>query len=260
MFGAEEAAAAAQFTNAVEFFPIYDTVQIREELTKGENKIYGFTSYAQLAAKQKVPFFNVRNSGEVGIPYTNLETKDQMPYVYRATSIGVHFSAPLGIPEQWFQGETLPIGWANPLSHALFVQEIPRHVAIRFKVMQDEKLIANTLLTPAGVGMHGVAGLAGIAQGNIAFTGVTSGQHGQPFLGNRYPFKEGDIEIPRGATFSAELEFSEYARALLTQMKGPGLFEFADDPNQPKTVPSCATIQVSLFGKREVQQRNALHR
>jgi len=169
-----------------------------------------------------LPFFNVRNSGEVGIPYTNLETKDQMPFVYRASSIGVHFSAPLGIGEKWFPGESYPVGWANPLSHALFVQEIPRHVAIRFKVMQDEKLISNVLLTPAGIGMHGIAGVAAIAANNVAFTGITSGQHGQPFLGNRYPFKEGPIEIPRGATFSAELEFSEYARQLLVNMKGPG--------------------------------------
>lgn len=256
--------------NVAEACAVYDTVQIRRDIPRDSN--IGFPSYAALGAKGKIPFFNVRNSGEVGHAMTNLETKDQWPYAMDVYSLGVRFSAPHGVLERFAlpsQGAPEGLGSSNPMVHALFVQEIPLFAGLRWKVMQDEKLLHTAYLAPEGSGPFGIVGPPavgfGFGEGGGGVQGLMTAQtQGQPQLSNRWKFPI-PIGVPRGATCALEIEFTDYARTLLANMVGPGLYQMNADPlsqTPPPNVdvPACATIRVSLIGKRYVQQRGMIHR
>jgi hypothetical protein len=254
-FGAEGEA----YTNVGESWAIYDTVQIRSDIPKGSN--LGYNSYAALGSPNAIPFFNVRNSGEVGEAMCNLETKDQMPFAYWANSIGVRFSAPLGINEPPHVEEGAISGVSNMSAHAIFVQEVPLFAVLKLKVQQDEKLIHTCYLAPEGSGPFGIAGIvgAGVQGGNtsIGAVGVTSLTQGYPSLPNRWPFPV-PIGIPRGATMSAQIVFTDYCKELLKAMPGPSEYGFYN--SVASKIAACSTIRVSLFGNREVQQRGQIHR
>lgn len=252
------------FANVGESWAVYDTVQICSEIGK-QPTVAGFGSYAGLAAPNEIPFFNVRNSGEVGEAMTNLETKDQMPYAFDAYSIGVRFSAPLCTQsDPVWQGENGAgqyMGKANPCANAIFIQEIPLFAALKFKVQQDEKLIHTAYLAPEGSGPMGIAGVSGFGfagNGGGGGAGVTSLTQGYPTLQNRWKFPV-PIGIPRGATMSAKIVFTDYAKRLLAAMPGPDVYTFYDN-NVQTQIGACATIRVSLIGKRLVQQRGQIHR
>lgn len=242
------------FNNAVESYAIYDSVQIRGSL--GSDAVAGYSSYAALAARSKIPFFNVRNQGEVGLAYNNLDTKDQMAFAFHCYSIGLSFSAPV----QCVTPAGALGGSHNPTASAQFVQAMPYHTGLRFKVQQDEKLLHTAHFAPEGAGPYGVAlgtDFTGGVVGTAGTASITSQTSGQPLLTNRWPFPK-PISIPRGATYSVELEFSEFGKELLGALPGPANMIFGSEGDL-KTVQGCALIRCSLFGAREVQQRNELH-
>lgn len=243
-----------EFENAVEGWALYDTILVCKGLG---NKAPGwFNSYAEVSQRNKLPFFNVRNQGETSLAYNNLETKDQMPYAFSLMSIGVSFEAPAQSEHVTASDPEAPAGprLGNASEDILFVKEIPRHVGLRLRVRQDDKLLHTVQLAPEGAGIYGVLQGAG---GSGTITGATNGM---PQLGNRWTFPT-PIGIPRGATYSVELELSEYARTVLGAMCGPTKWTWDCDGagTDLVEVPACASIRVSMVGVREVQQRNALH-
>jgi len=237
------------YQNVKEAWALYDTVLIG----RIKSKVPGWVdSYATLGQNNRIPFFNVRNSGECSIAYNNLETKDQMPYVFLLYSLGASFIAPPGIPAL---ASISGVDY-NAMSDVLFTQTIPEHVGFRLKIRQDEKLIHNIRLAPEGVGVYGNLFANDPAGANTQ--SVTSGTNGQPYLDNRWKFPN-PIAIPRGCTYSVEMELSNYCADLLKAMCGPSQYQFQCETDTPTDVPSVAMIRVSMIGKRQVQQRGELH-
>lgn len=133
-------------------------------------------------------------------------------------------------------------------------------MGLRLRVRQDEKLLHTCYLAPEGVGPYGIVGGIGGFQDGMAANpaSLTSLTQGQPFLDNRWKFPS-PIGIPRGATFSVEIELSEYGRDLLSILCGPEEYNFNCGGQDSKQIGACSTIRCSLIGKRGVQQRNELH-
>lgn len=238
-----------EYQNVTEAWEIHDTILIGPVAVNEEQKPGWFGSYATFGAQKVHSFFNVRNRGEVGLAYANLQTKDQIPYVFHIYSIGLNFVAPPGAPE-----ESLETPQRNEITDILFAQTIQNHVGVRLIVREDEKLLNNGMLTPEGAGTFGSPLAFGPSTNTLSNTAVTPGN---PQLGNRFPFPT-PIAIPRGATFSVEIELSSYAQQLLTAVPGPTLYTF-DNGQTTTTVPKKAIVRCSLIGKRAVQQRGALH-
>jgi len=241
-----------RYDNAVEAYAIYDVAQIGEDV----EGVAGYSSYSALAGPAKIPFFNVRNQGEVGLAYNNLDTKDSMPFVFHCYTLGVAFAAPTQVVESVGPDGS---GQNNATANAQFVQAIPYHCGLRLKIRQDEKLLHTVHFAPEGAGPYGMAFGLDISQGPAGLDnvlGLTSQTQGEPLLTNRWPFPKG-ISIPRGATYTVELEFSEHAKRMLNAMPGPGNYRFRTEQGET-LVPAHSLIRVSMFGAREVQQRNEL--
>lgn len=237
-----------EFKNITEAWPIYDTIMIGNG---SSTKPGWYENYRTFGADQVHPFFNVRNRGEVSLAYTNLETKDQMPYVYHLYSIGLNFIASPGKPEPQ-ENELVPDD--NHLIDVLWVQTLMDHCSVRLRVRQDEKLINNVVLTPEGTGHFGYQ--SGYNPTSVYGCSVASSP-GQPHIANRFTFPE-PIEIPRGSTFNVELHLSRWAQTLLQNIPGPGTYAFFHGITE-HTAPKKSLIRCSLMGKRAVQQRGELH-
>lgn len=242
------------FTNAKEKWPLYDTVQIRNNLKGDTNK--GYAAYSVLPSK--IPFFNVRTEGEVGSSMCNLESKDSLAFGFELASIGVSFAAPVGdIPGK---GEN-NAGKHNAAIPLIFTQDLPRHVALRLQVRQDDKLLANCYLAPEGVGPYGFGLAADVnLAGQTGWGYANTITQGEPEIRNRWAWgMQNPIVMPRGCTVRAILELDDYILDQLKAWPGPGDLEFCPDGVTAIKKPACALIRVSMFGARYVQQRNALH-
>lgn len=239
------------YRNVTEYYELHDTVCIGLKSSPDvEERVPGwFPSYNAFGQKATHTFFNVRNIGEAQLAYNNLDTKDQMPFVFHVYSIGLNFIAPPGLPEP----EVAEANF-NPVAHVLFAQTIQNHVGVKLKIREDEKLKNNGMLCPEGAGTYGNAVSFGGGVNTLSVTAVTPGM---PNLQNRFPFPD-PIEVPRGATYSVEVELSKYAQDLLTALPGPSFYGF-DNGSGPVAIPARAMVRCSLIGKRAVQQRGELH-
>lgn len=231
--------------NALESWTLYDSVMVSsivDTLYKGAG---WYTDYAALSTPAKIPFLNVRNSS-IGVQYNNFDSRDKLPFVFELWSIGIDFNAPA-------------LSWQVPTegysaAAALFANELPKHCGFVLKVSQDEKLVQTAFLMPSGQGIEGwtdtmfeTSGFATLAQD--AGAGIAE-------RSNRWKFME-PICMPREVNISGELIISEYGRDMLAKLMGPNDMKLQDDDSSPYA--GAALIRVSLYGKREVQQRNALH-
>jgi hypothetical protein len=240
------------YQNVREGWALYDTILIgKGQADRGPG---WFNTYTDFGSRQRHSFFNVRNQGEVGLAYNNLETKDQMPYVFHLYSIGISYSAAIGIPYP-LQG-TVTEAQYNGVSDALFIKELPAHVGLRLRVRQDEKLLHTCYLAPEGAGVYG--NLVVNQPGGANTQSYTSATQGEPLLGNRWRFPT-PIAIPRGATYNVEIELSEYGQEMLEAICGPGSYVFECEEGEPVILGACSVVRCSLMGKREVQQRGELH-
>lgn len=248
MMGQEQAAAA--FANATEAWAIYDAAQIRSDI---EQDKLGYKSYQAMGALDEWPFFDQRKS-DVGIAYTNRDSNETLEYVFHAYSLGVRFVPAPCLVEPPADGG----GADNHLVHQVLNQALLEHVGLIVRVQQDDKLIHQATLAPDGAGPFGVS--VGVAGGVAPFAGVGAycSTNGEPLLANRWKWPD-PVSIPRGATFSVRLRPSKYLKALMTAMPGPGDYDFHNGTVKT-TVPACALMRVDLIGKREVMQRNQLHR
>ncbi len=252
------------FANVQENVMIYDTVAIFNDTNKSFSNPSGwFQNYAQMGAANSLSFFNVRNR-EVGTPYNNQDSRDQMPYAFRCRSIGVSFFA-----NTFTQAPTWAVDYQfspeDAVGH-LFQVDLPRHASVTFRVQQDDRLKTHPYFVPPGYGPYGSGygrGSPYLLQGNTLNDGYdhTAGvvTQGSPELGGRWPFPI-PIDIPRRGTIEVKVEFNEYARQLLQTIpmgyEWQGVNDTVDDIEGN---PVFAGIQVSLGGERLVQQRGQYH-
>lgn len=237
-----------QFLNVNETYPQIDTVLIGSNVNTLFNNAGYFESYADLAVPGSIPFLNVRNNS-VGTAYNNFNTKGKMTYPFHLYAIGLTFFTPLQMGDA---GEQTALS-NDGKSHLVFAAELPRHCAFEFKIGQDEKIVNTVALMPGGQGIHGwQTGFATeISDPSIGFGNATIGKKDKR---NKVVYKK-PLVIPRDETIEGNLRFSPYGLELLKKLVGPG-----DISTGATSYPSMSGIRVSLFGRREVQQRGELHK
>ena len=174
--------------NVEESAAVYDTLQIRSDAKDVE----GYTTFAALGAATEVPFFTVRNRSEVGEAYTNKDSKDSMPFAFKAYSFGIQFFAPNPIAtiaatptDEQIANDS--IGW-------LFGRVAVMHAGLILRIREDDKLIHTAELAPAGSGVFG-------ALGNTSGVGNV-GSNGWPSMGNRWKFPISLGESGKGRNYS----------------------------------------------------------
>ena len=230
--------------NVLEFWPLYDTVLIGVHTDLYPKAGY-FIAYGNLGAVAEIPFFNIRNRSMVGVPYNNFDTTEHLTFPYHCDSIGVEFITAVSA--------TSTTGFSWLIGDLVFGKLLQNHASLKFIVDQDEKLVCTVPLCPAGMGIDGDASDGG--SDDHANYGIDVANNGSPILTNRWKFPQ-PIIIPRNATIRATIEFSPYARNVLnTMVVGPGV-EYV---GAAQTNPQISAIRVSMFGRREVQQRGQLH-
>lgn len=239
-----------QYQNAVEDWPLYDSVLIASNVDQLYKNSGFLTSYAALANFAEIPFFNTRNKS-VGVQYCNMDSANKMPFVYHLEEIGISFHSPLGSYQAG--GGTPP---RTELSDAFFSADLYSHCGFIFKVAQDEKLVADCGSMPDGEGIKGWAGNQSEST-SLQFVSNQTFSQGEAEVSLNWKFPK-PISIPRDQTIEGKLVLSNDARTALTKMVGPGLLPLADTGID--TAPQAALIKVTMYGKREVQQRNALHK
>ena len=258
MYGQVEA--GGEFYNVGEEFTVYDTIAVTPDLdTLSQQPPGWYGTFAAAAGATIHSFFNVRNRGNCELAYCNLDGRDQFSFAFQADSISVGF---------WGSGFAffdIVGGWSrHSLQNALWQAALPFEASLTLRVQQDDKLKLNALMASPGYGPvgGGYGDLSGIAESAIAgsqhpmMSAQTQGVAG-PMARIKFPNK---INIPRRANVAAELNFTQYGRAVLTAMTGPGVvIQYATNPSDTYSVPVMFGITCALHGRRLVQQRGELH-
>lgn len=256
IFSADEAASKMDFANVGETFTLFDTVLIGSEVSRLDYADGWFTTFALLGAATTIPFFNTRNRNHW--PYCNQDVRDQLPYAFEIYSLGVSVWA----PSTTTYNAVSPILGAQTTANHLFEVEFPKHTSLTLVTSQDERVKLVSLMAPSGYGV--VSG--GVGQGDIeTFATYPPVSHasfvqGSPVFTNHWGFVN-PLQIPRTASLSVILRTSQYFRTVLGIMPGPffqPMRAVADDGTFAETS-GCAGIQVTLGGKRLVQQRGQYH-
>lgn len=249
--------ARPEFMNVKENWALYDTILI---FVGAESKGTGwFSDFAAMGAVNQHYFFNVR-SRSVGLPYCNMDKRDSMAFPMWVESLGVTFFAPQ--VESTHRGT--PQKHQDDIMGHIWEADIPRHASIVLTVMQDERVKNTVMLVPPGYGPIG----GGVGQGDAEehYAGVpliqnvikSATSQSTPDIENRYRFPV-PLEIPRNGRLQATLKFSAYGRGLLAALPDPGALAFGGGQSPSAMLSATYGIQVSLLGKRAVQQRGAYH-
>lgn len=253
---------AKPFMNVREQWLLYDTVGVYDS-TSGSivNPPGWFNTFAELGAGNEIDFFNVRNR-QVGLPYVNQDSRDNMPYAFRCTSIGVAFwamcftQAPTwAINEDFSPDENVSHIWQN---------DLPRHVSVTFRVQQDDILKTTAFFCPPGYGPYGSGYGRGsptslpTAQANGYDHTANVITQGTPIINNRWIFPL-SVDIPRRATINVKLKLTEYARQMMAVLPQGREWFGIDDADDIIGFKIFAGIQCSLGGERLVQQRGQHH-
>ena len=255
-----------ELLNVLEPQMLYDTILVSPFCTDAHIQFHDgwFASFAAVGAANELPFLNVRNRNH-GLPYNNQDARDQAAYGMEIYSLGVAFFAPQ-VATQFINVEGTPTA-VEEIHSAVWQADLPRHASITLRINQDERLKQQCCLAPCGYGPYG----GGEGHGNPAVDAIVTGGQanasvmkgaatmGVPDLMNRWRFPA-PLDVPRRATLSAVIKFSEYAREMLRSLTGPHTYGFAGSGRDPLVVVDCCFgIQVSLMVKRYVQQRGQYH-
>jgi hypothetical protein len=259
------------YMNVAESYPLYDTVIVCEELYGKEKAINGwFTSFVDFAANEKHTFFKSRTIGNSHLAYCNMDSADNVDFVYKAISLGVRFFAPI-MPDSDFSVIVSPSMY-NENAHAFWMFDLAKHVGLDFRVQQDVIVENTALATPPGYGPRGGGGVVSYFDTTTAPAPmqdpwkVVTGSNGEPVIDNRFPFPK-PIQIPRNTPIECNLYLSTYAKAVIGNWIGPRSWylpaEASDTEGGEATdfisLKTRWGIQVSLYGFREVQQRGQYH-
>jgi hypothetical protein len=253
-------AAQKGFENVPENWILYDTVLIGLGVADLSFKDGYLPSYLVLGGLNDLPYFNVRNRNH-GLAYNNQDTRDQTAWVFRIYTVGVQFFGPT--TNVYRDAAGVPTGAQHTEQH-LFMTELPKHASLTIQTNQDERIKLNSLMAPAGAGaISGGVGYGSrqIQSGNNSFDTVKGAfSNGTSVLTNRWGFPN-PLEVPRRATLSAKIRFSEYARNMLTNMPGPYYQPFRPFGGVGSWYfsPAMCGIRVILGGQRQVQQRGQYH-
>lgn len=230
--------------NVEQNYEIYDTVLIG----KGVDPKYpgGFNSFGAMATADEVPFLNIRNSSEVGKGYTNITSKDKLPWGFYMESIGIRFMMPT--PK-----ETLDIEKSAEKAKAkFFMDTVNEHAHFEFLIREDTILTIKPSMIPAGIGAAGhQSSVAGAPHSYIMTNGI-------PYVKNRFSYGRNPVAIPRDTPISGHLKFTENGKELLTAMGEVGELTFGTD-TLPVPVNNIAMIELTLRGFRLIQQVGEYH-
>lgn len=266
-----------RYENVAEAWPMYDTLIICGTMYGQEASVPGwFTSMPAFGAQERHSFFNSRTEALAHLSYSNKQTVDSMDFAMEVYSFGIGFFAP-GVRVLMANTNATPTAqYLNTQFAHWWETEFPRQCSIEFKVQQDTLLELPAMAASPGYGP--VGGGASFEHGSVfrqASQGVGNADYhpvlnmsmtqGVPFIQNRWPFPK-PIQIPRTATIEAVLTISEYGRDYLSKMVTLNpQYMFGGIPGAPASpnytiFPARFGIQVSLLGKRLVQQRAQYHR
>lgn len=253
------------YTNVAEGWGLYDTLCICGTNYGQESAQGFFRSFVNFAGRETHSFFKQRTEGNIGLAYTNKQSADSMDWPYTIYSIGCRFFSPvtknLGsvVEGGWTE-------WESSIAH-WWEAEMPRHCALQFKVNEDIILEAPCMALPSGYGP--VNGGTSYEHENVyedqatevygPVSNVVTNQ-GVPELTNRFKFTSHPIEVAKMNTIEAILHVSTYARNILLNSAGPLSYVFKNSEGGLDSFYSRFGIQISLMGKRSVQQRGQYHR
>jgi hypothetical protein len=254
-----------QYENVAESASLYDTVCVCKTLYGKETSIGGwFTTFAGFAANEKHTFFKNRTEGSSHLAYCNMQSADNVDFVFKCFSFGVRFFAPVS-------PDALNINLMSPQAYlenmpAFWMFDLPKHCGIDLKVQQDTIIENTCLATPPGYGPRGGGGAQPATDTRLANANQVQwksivGTIGLPSIDNRFPLPD-PISIPRNTPIEVNISVSQYARDLLRQLGGPWDDVFLTGQQAAGPIytdyiakPTRYGIQVSLYGYREVQQR-----
>lgn len=233
------------FKNVMENFPIYDTVLIGLTSEQAAKYPGGYQNFTEMADAEEIPFLNVRNSSEVGGSYTNITSKDKLPWLYYLDSFGFRFLYP--DPNVDAASEHTGIMAASKY----FQTVVCEHGYFEFSIREDVRLRSKPMLLPAGFGASGF--ISGNQTQNSWFSTLIT--NGLAQIKNRWRNTQSAMEIPRDTPVKGSLRFSEYGKSLLRKMGNVAGLDFGDEtPFQ-----NIAMIELTLIGVRGVQQRGEYH-
>lgn len=253
------------FRNVVEDWLLYDTVGVFDP-PQGSNistPTGWFTTLAGLGGVSELDFFNVR-SRSIGLPYNNQDARDQTPYVFHIDSIGVTYFA--NMQTQAFEWDHTPENDFVPEDYAthIFNVDVARHVGVILRIQQDDRLKTTSYMCPPGYGPSG----DGFGRGSPTTWGELNNDtydahasvvsQSSPYLANRWPFPNA-LQVPRRGVLNVKLKLNEYVRNLITTLPQQHVFFGVDDADDIAEKNVFFGIQVSLKGRREVQQRAEYH-
>ena len=234
---------------------IYDTLRIG--MGVAPDFPGGCGSFADVANKEELPFFNIRNSSEVGLAYTNVTSKDKTPWPFYLESLGVRFHLP-----DPFKLDEARVTSGNLAMAKMFETMLPDHMWGEFSIREDVRLIIKPSMCPPGYGPYGAMIMNLPVAPGVASSTFSSGE---PVNTNRWKWVGADLEIPRDTPIKFVLKMSAYAKLLLKAMDTLPVLAFTTpaDPDtgarSPLDLVNEAHIEVTLRGKREVQQRGDYH-
>lgn len=247
--------------NVGEPWILYDTILICSDCKIDPIPKGWFTSFTTAGVPERHSFFKGRTESLVGLEYCNQQSGDTMDYAFELYSMGLTCFVPsINIGVELVEGSVSNIDFASLHS---FQFDLLRHCSIQLKVNQDIIAELTGYLCPPGYGAIGGGGAA-LENNNLKtqeFVKIPtlkfSGTQGIPVMTNRWKLKS-PIGIPRTATIEGILDVAEYGRSLLTAYRGPWNYLFNQEVKT--SYPMACGIQLSLLGKRLVQQRGQYHR
>lgn len=256
------------FQNVAESWELHDTVLICNRFYGQEQTTPGwFLTVDDFISQETHSFFKSRTEAMAGAAYCNQQSADNMDFAFVCYSIGITFFAPCISPLCSYNSETHVMEKIDPVLAQLFTFDLPRHCAVQFKTNQDVRMEAPCYAVPPGYGPVGGGASSELEVTDTLYanqfpTIVFAGTQGVPVLRNRFKLPV-PIGIPRTATVEGVLFVSEYGRYLLDDAYGPTYIPFEEyaypSPVNREYHPARFGVQMSLLGKRLVQQRGQYH-
>jgi hypothetical protein len=269
---------ASRFLNVAEAWDVHDTVLVSPKFYGQEQNVPGwFTDFTLFGGQERHSFFNARTEATTDLAYCNKQTADTMDFAMEIYSFGCAFFSPGVRALATNDLPAIPF-WQNinsQIAHWWEV-ELPRHCSVEFKVQQDTVLELPCMAASPGYGPSGggasfehetLSRIASNTPGNPDYQPVLnmSVTQGVPTPKNRWPFPK-PIAVPRTGNIEAIVTVSQYAKEYLQglQLLRPqyvfGGIDGTDAGGPGYTLfPARFGIQVSLLGKRMVQQRAQWH-